>query len=60
MVCPGSTSGIEHNFSQLKGIAGEQWHTGPLAEQRRCILRLYTATMGEAEVVELVRSAQLV
>ena len=43
VVCPGSTSGIEHAFSKFKRLMGEQWHGSVEAEERRLVLRLKAA-----------------
>ena len=43
VVCPGSTSGIEHAFSKFKRLMGEQWHGSDNAEERRLVLRLKAA-----------------
>ncbi len=39
-VAPGSTAGIEQNFSLHKRLRGEQWHGGELTEERNLILSL--------------------
>ncbi len=48
-VAPGSTSGIEQNFSQLKRAMNEQWHGSPDAEERRMVL-IVAGACGKAAV----------
>ena len=40
LVAPGSTAGIEQNFSKLKRALGEQWHGSDASEERRLVLEL--------------------
>ena len=40
VVAPGSTAGIEQNFSKMKRVLGEQWNGSEQAEERRCVLEL--------------------
>ena len=40
VVSPGSTSGIEQNFSMFKRSLGQQWNGSELSEERRLVLQL--------------------
>ncbi len=60
-VAPGSTSGIEQNFSQLKRAMNEHWCGSPAAEERRMVL-LVGGGGGKAQAKDspTVRAAQVV
>ena len=49
MVAPGSTAGIEQNFSMFKRCLGEHWHGSPAAEERRLVLQLARAALPAAD-----------
>ena len=50
VVSPGSTAGVEHNFSMFKRSLGQHWQGSELSEERRCFnspgppRRMLTAT----------------
>ena len=43
VIAPGSTAGIEQNFSRLKRLLGQQWNGSEQAEERRLVLELASA-----------------
>ena len=59
LVAPGSTAGIEQNFSKLKRILGEHWNGSELAEERRLVLDLAVSENPEADA-DLLGAARLV
>jgi hypothetical protein len=59
VVSPGSTSGIEQNFSMFKRSLGQQWNGSELGEERRLVLQLASSAMPEADT-NLLAAARLI
>jgi hypothetical protein len=59
VVAPGSTAGIEQNFSLFKRSLGEHWQGTELAEERRLVLQLSSAAAPVADN-ELLAEARLI
>ena len=59
VVSPGSTSGIEQNFSMFKRSLGQQWNGSELSEERRLVLQLASSTMPDADT-KLLAAARLI
>jgi len=49
MVTPGSTAGVEQNFSRLKRFLGEHWQGSEVAEERRLVLQLAQSALPAAD-----------
>ena len=50
VVSPGSTAGVEQHFSMFKrSLFGQQWQGSELAEERRLVLQLASATAPDAD-----------
>ena len=56
VVSPGSTAGIEQNFSAFKRVLGEQTCASELGEERRLVLHLACCTMPAASETLLARA----
>ena len=59
MVTPGSTAGIEQNFSRFKRFLGEHWQGSEVAEERRLVLQLAQSALPAADN-ELLGKARLI
>jgi hypothetical protein len=59
MVTPGSTAGIEQNFSRFKRFLGEHWQGSEVAEERRLVLQLAHSALPAADN-ELLGKARLI
>jgi hypothetical protein len=59
VVAPGSTAGIEQNFSKLKRILGEHWNGSEHAEERRLVLALAAAASPDAGI-DLLTASRLI
>ena len=59
VVSPGSTSGIEQNFSMFKRSLGQQWNGSELGEERRLVLQLASNTLPDADA-KLLAAARLI
>jgi hypothetical protein len=59
VVAPGSTAGIEQNFSMFKRSLGQQWQGSELAEERRLVLQLASAAAPEMDT-KLLAAARVI
>ena len=56
VVSPGSTAGIEQNFSVFKRVLGEHTCASELGEERRLVLHVASCTMPNADATLLARA----
>jgi len=59
VVSPGSTSGVEQNFSMFKRSLGQHWQGSELAEERRLVLQLASGITPDADR-DLLVAARLI
>ena len=59
VVSPGSTAGVEQNFSMFKRSLGQHWQGSELSEERRLVLQLARATAPDADR-DLLVAARLI